>query len=78
MKKMVPDNTAKLLVIVMVRTQRHVFTGLALAEMRQINASDTTHGSNIYYCVTVVGRDRAVGIATSYGLAVREANPGGR
>jgi hypothetical protein len=47
MKKMLPENTAKLLVIVIVRTHRQIFTGLALAEMRQINDSDTTHGSNI-------------------------------
>ena len=47
MKKMVLDNIAKILDIVIARTQRSVFRGLALAEMRQMNTSDTTHGSNI-------------------------------
>jgi hypothetical protein len=68
MKKMVPENTARLLVILVARTQRHVFIGPALAETRQINDSDTSHGSNVQCCVTVVGRDSAVSIATRYGL----------
>jgi hypothetical protein len=46
MRKMVPDFTAKILVTVLTRTQLHAFTGLALAEKQQINASEAIHGSN--------------------------------